>query len=136
MRRRSAVKWWLIGAAVVAIGLIAFCSWLVVAGIADDAKSAALDSTEQLLRTAASHPDGPLPKDDISSKLWIDEQCWTRLQHAMAKNVNRYVTEVTFNSDDIPNISHAHEEVGIAVIFSDRERIQVNYFQREVVSCY
>ncbi len=136
MLRRQARKWWWTTAIIVAISLLAFCSWVFVAGITDDAKSAALDSTEQLLRLAASHPDGPLPKNDISSKLWIDEQCWTRLQHAMAKNANRYITEVTYNSDDIPNISHAHEEVGIAVIFSDGKRIQVNYFQRSVVSCY
>jgi hypothetical protein len=136
MLRRSALKWWLIATAAVAISVVALCSLLFTLWMTDDAKSAALNSTEQLLRFTASHPDGPLPKDDTSSKLWIDEQCWTRLQRALAKNANQYITEVTYNSDDIPNISHAHEEVGIAVIFSDGKCIQINYFQRSVVSCY
>ena len=136
MLRRSALKWWLITAAVVATGLVAFCSLLYTIWRTDDAKSVALKSTEQLLNVAASHPTGSLPKNDIPSQLWVNKECWTRLQSAMAKNVNRYVTEVTFNSDDIPNISHAHEEVGMTVIFSDGERTQINYFQREVVSCY
>jgi hypothetical protein len=53
----------------------------------------------------------------------------------MARNVNRYVTEVTYNSDDIQNISHTHEEVGITVIFSDGERILIYYFQRSLIGC-
>ncbi len=136
MFRRRALKWWLIASAVVAIVFIAFCSLLLTLWANDDAKNAALKSTDQLLSVAALHPTGALPKNDIPSQLWVDEECWTRLQGAMAKNVNRYVTEVTYNSDDVPNIPHNHEEVGITVIFSDGERIQINYFQRSVVSCY
>ena len=135
MLQRSALKWWLLAAAVVTISLVALCSLLFTLWTMDDAKNAALKSTEQLLSVAAAHPTGSLPKDDIPSQLWVDEECWTRLQGAMAKNVNRYVTEVTYNSDDIPNITHAHEEVGITVIFSDGERILIDYFQRSWLGC-
>jgi len=135
MFRRRALKWWLNTAVVAAIGFVALCSLLLILWTNDDAKNAALKSTEQLLSIAASHPTGVLPKNDIPSQLWVSEECWTRLQDAMARNVNRYVTEVTYNSDDIPNISHAHEEVGIAVIFSDGERILIYYFQRSLIGC-
>ena len=68
MLRRSALKWWLIATTAVAISVVALCSLLFILWMTDDAKSAALNSTEQLLRVAASHPDGPWPIDDIPSK--------------------------------------------------------------------
>ncbi len=135
MLQRSAFKWWLLAVTVVAISIVAFCSWVNTAWRTDDAKTSALKQTNQLLTSAGSHPVGDLPKNDLPSYLWVNEKCWTRLQSAMAKNSNQYVAEIVYDSNDIPNYPGNRSEVGVSVKFADGDSILVDYYQGGLLGC-
>ena len=135
MLRCQALRRWVIVTAVIAVSLLAFCSWLFTGWVTDNAKNSALKGTEQLLSSAGSRPTGALPKDDIPSYLWGGKECWTHLQNAMLKNSNQYVTQIAYNSDDIPNYPSNNHEVGVTVIFADGDRIMLDYFQRGLIGC-
>ncbi len=136
MLRRSALKWWLIAAAVVAIGLVAFCGWLFTGWKTDDAKTSALKETEQLLRAAGSHPVGVLPTSDIPSYLWVDEECWSFLQDSMLKSSGTHTTTVTSYNQDEPNYNFRDvNEVFLQVDFADAPSAFVRYYEGGIQGC-
>jgi hypothetical protein len=136
MLRRSALKWWLLATAVVAIGFVAFCGWLFSGLATDDAKTSAIRETEQLLKAAGLHPKGVLPLNDISSYLWVDEECWSFLQGSMVKSSGMHTTTVTYYNQDEPNYNFRDvHEVLLQVDFAHTPGAYVRYYEGGIQGC-
>ncbi len=136
MFRRQAFRWWLIVAAIVAISIVAFFSWANTAWKTDDAKTSALKETERLLSDAGSYPIGPLPKKDIPSYLWVNEDCWSFLQNSMLKSSGTHTTTVTYYNQDEPNYNFRDvDEVLLRVDFADESSAFVGYYEGGIQGC-
>ena len=135
MLQRRALRWRAIVAAVVAVSLVAFCCWLFTGWATDNTKNSALKETEQLLRSAGSHPIGALPKDDIPSYLWVGEECWSFLQEAL-KSSGQHTTTVTYYNQDDPKYNFRDvDEVFLRVDFADKPSAFVRYYEGGIQDC-
>lgn len=136
MLRRSALKWWLFAAVVVASSLVAFCNWFFTGWATDDAKTSAIKETEQLLTAAGLHPNGVLPLNDIPSYLWVNDECWSFLQGSMFKSSGIHTTTVTYYNQDEPNYNFRDvHEVFLRVDFADTPSAFVRYYEGGIQGC-
>jgi len=106
----------------------------ITSWINTDPQEEALQLTRQFLMVAQNHPIGPLPKTELPSYLWVDEDWWGFFQEAMARNGSQYTLKVRRNPS-IPNPESSSIEFLVLISFPQGRQAELSFYRGGVSGC-